>query len=132
LEWDWIPVKGRLRDSVFIAKAYRPALGLTQPFIQWIPSAPSPRIEWSGREAEHFSPSSAENKSAWNYTSAPLYVLMAWCLVKLSDLYLYKSDNNFFPILMITNITTVPVLDVNISGKYNTVVISASENFTYR
>jgi len=33
---------------------------------------------------------------------------------------------------MITNITTVPVLDVNISGKYNTVVISASENFTYR
>jgi hypothetical protein len=29
--------------------------------------------------------SSAEVKNAWNYTSSPQYIFMAWCLVKHRD-----------------------------------------------
>jgi hypothetical protein len=43
--------------------------------IQWIPGALIPRIERPGREADHSSPSSAEVKSAWKYTStAPTWL----------------------------------------------------------
>jgi hypothetical protein len=48
-------------------------LGPTQPPIQWIPGALSLGVKWSGREADHSPPSSAEIKDAWNYTStAPI------------------------------------------------------------
>jgi hypothetical protein len=46
--------------------ASRPALGPTQPPIQWVPGSLSLR-----READHSPPSSAEVKTAWNYTSTP-------------------------------------------------------------
>jgi hypothetical protein len=35
-----------------------------------------------GRKANHSPPSSAKVKNGWSYTSTPLYVFMAWCLVK--------------------------------------------------
>jgi hypothetical protein len=38
------------------------ALGPTQPPIQWTPRAASPVVKWSGREADHSPPSSAETK----------------------------------------------------------------------
>jgi hypothetical protein len=40
----------------------------------------SPAIKRLGREADHSSPSRAEVKNAWSYTSIPPYVFMAWCL----------------------------------------------------
>jgi hypothetical protein len=63
----------------------RPALGLTQPPIQWIPGALSLGLKRPGREADHSPPSSAEVKNAWSYTSTPQYVFVAWCLVKHRD-----------------------------------------------
>jgi hypothetical protein len=36
-------------------------------------------------EADHSPQSSAEVKNAWNYTSTPQCVFMAWCLVKDRD-----------------------------------------------
>jgi hypothetical protein len=42
--------------------ASRPALGPTQPPIQWIPGAPSLGVKRPGREADHSHPSSAEVK----------------------------------------------------------------------
>jgi len=39
----------------------------------------------AGREADQSSPSSAEVKNAWSYTSSPHYASMAWCLIKRSD-----------------------------------------------
>jgi hypothetical protein len=49
----------------------RPALGPTQPPIQWVPGALSLGVKQSGREGDHSPPSSAEVKNAWSYTSTP-------------------------------------------------------------
>jgi hypothetical protein len=51
--------------------ASRPALGPTQPPIQWVPVILSTRVKGPGREADHSPPSSAEVKNAWSYTSIP-------------------------------------------------------------
>jgi hypothetical protein len=45
-------------------------------------------VKWPGREADHSLPSDAEVKNAWNYTSIPPYVFMAWFLVK-DGIHLY-------------------------------------------
>jgi hypothetical protein len=64
----------------------RPALGTTQPPIQWVPGAFSLGVKRPGREADHSSASSAErSRNAWSYISTPQYVFMAWCLVKHRD-----------------------------------------------
>jgi len=42
-------------------------------------------IKRPGREASHSSPSSAEVKNAWSYTSTPQSVFMEWYLVKHRD-----------------------------------------------
>jgi hypothetical protein len=34
-------------------------------------------VKWPGREADHSSPTSAEVKKTWIYTSIPPYVFMA-------------------------------------------------------
>jgi hypothetical protein len=49
--------------------ASRPALGPTQPPIQWVLGSLSLRVKRPGREANHSPPSSAEVKNAWSYTS---------------------------------------------------------------
>jgi hypothetical protein len=42
----------------------RPALGPTQPPVKQVPGAVSPRVKWSGREANRLPPSNAEDKNA--------------------------------------------------------------------
>jgi hypothetical protein len=49
----------------------------TQPPIRWISGAKLPE-----READHSSPSTAEVKNVWSYTTTPQYVFMVWCLIK--------------------------------------------------
>jgi hypothetical protein len=58
------------RGSKFTT-ASRPALGPTQPHIQWVKEALSLRVKRSGREADHSPPSSVEVKNAWSYNSTP-------------------------------------------------------------
>jgi hypothetical protein len=55
----------------------RPVLGPTQPPIQLVPGALSPRVKRPVREADHSPPTSAELKNTWIYTSTPPYVFMA-------------------------------------------------------
>jgi hypothetical protein len=55
----------------------RPAPGPIQPPVQWVPEALFPGVKRQGREAEHSSPTSAEVKKMWIYTSTPPYVYKA-------------------------------------------------------
>jgi hypothetical protein len=66
----------RALDSV-VSMLSRPALGSTQPPIQWVPGALSLGVKRSGREADHSPPTSAEVKKMWIYTSTPPYAFMA-------------------------------------------------------
>jgi hypothetical protein len=59
------------------SKSSRPSLGSTQPPIQWVPGAISPGLKRQGREADHSSPTSAEVKKMWIYTSIPPYAFTA-------------------------------------------------------
>jgi hypothetical protein len=67
-----VPVESR----IFSASS-RPALGPTQPPIQWVPGALSPGVKRLEREADHSPPASAEVKKIWIYTSTPPYAFMA-------------------------------------------------------
>jgi hypothetical protein len=55
----------------------RPALGPTQPPVQWVPGALSPWVKRQAREADHLPPASAEVKKMWIRTIAPPYAFMA-------------------------------------------------------
>jgi hypothetical protein len=60
---------------------FRLVLRPTQPPIQWVPEVLSPEVKRPGREDDHLPPNSAEVKNAWNYSSTPPYIVMAWCLI---------------------------------------------------
>jgi len=55
--------------SIF-STASRPAVGPTQPPIQWVHGYPFPGVKRPEREADH-SPPTAEVKNVWRYTSTP-------------------------------------------------------------
>jgi hypothetical protein len=63
---------GWVKNFLF-SKSSRPVLGSTQPPIQWVPGALSPKVKRPGREADHSPPTSAEIKKMWIYTSTPAY-----------------------------------------------------------
>jgi hypothetical protein len=74
----------------FFTTASRPALGPTQPPIQWVPDTLSPRVKRPGRNYRHSPPSSAEFKNAWRFTSRPQQVFVAWCVVKHGDNFTFS------------------------------------------
>jgi hypothetical protein len=51
---------------------FRPALGPTQPPVQWVPEALSSGINRQGHEADHSPPSSAEVKSGGALLPLPI------------------------------------------------------------
>jgi hypothetical protein len=55
----------------------RPALGSTQPPIQWVPGALSMGVKRPGREADHSPSTSVEVKKIWIYTFTPPYAFKA-------------------------------------------------------
>jgi hypothetical protein len=93
----WVPYKmGNFLTSLATVSFSRRTLfplRPTQPPVQWVPGALSLGVKRPGRGTDHSPPSSAEVKNASSYTSTPLYVFMAWCLVNHRDftfyLYLY-------------------------------------------
>jgi hypothetical protein len=69
------------RVKYFLFTLSRPALGSTQPPIQWVPGDLFPVIKRPGREADHSPPAGAEVKKMWIYTSTPQYVLMEYLII---------------------------------------------------
>jgi hypothetical protein len=59
---------GRIKNFLF-STSFRPALGPTQPPIQWVWGALSPGVKRQRREADHSHLTSAEVKKMWIYTS---------------------------------------------------------------
>jgi hypothetical protein len=78
----------------FFSTVSRPALGPTQPPIQWVLGSFSPGLKQLGCEADHSPISSAKVKNVWHYTSTPQYVFMAWCLVKHRDSFNFTFYEN--------------------------------------
>jgi hypothetical protein len=54
-----------------------PALGSTQPHIQYVPGDISPGVKRPGREADHSPPTTVEVKKMWIYTYTSPYAFMA-------------------------------------------------------
>jgi hypothetical protein len=66
---------GGVKNFLFSTSS-RPALGPTQPPIQWVPGALSPGVKRPGREADHSPPAITEVKKVRFYTSTPSYAFI--------------------------------------------------------
>jgi hypothetical protein len=79
----WLPVGSKL---IFISKASRPAVELTQLFIQWVPSAFPAGVKWPRLETGHWASSgkSTLDGRAWLYgvhwDGVTFRLVMPWCL----------------------------------------------------
>jgi hypothetical protein len=56
--------------------------GANPAYKEWVSRAIFARVKLLGLEADYSSPSSAEVKNTWSYTSTLPYVLMGWCSIK--------------------------------------------------
>jgi hypothetical protein len=76
-------ITGRVSKGIFLlATVSRPALGPSQPPIQWAPRVLSPEVKRAVQEFDRSPPSSAQFKNVWIYTSTPPIHLMTWHLIK--------------------------------------------------
>jgi hypothetical protein len=50
-----------------------------------------PEIKLLGCDVDHLTPSIADVKNAWIYTSIPQYVFMVWCLIKPRDNFIFTD-----------------------------------------
>jgi hypothetical protein len=77
--------------------ASRTALWPTQPPMQWVRGALSPEVKWSGREADHSLPSSAEVKECVElYLHFPITPSWRGAQLKVEgQLYLYFFPHSF-------------------------------------
>jgi hypothetical protein len=73
--------ESRWGQDFHFSMSSRPALGSTQPPIQWVPGSLSPGVKWPGREADHSLPASTEVKKTCVYIPTTLYVFMPQCLI---------------------------------------------------
>jgi len=89
---------GARKGILLFATASRLALGPTQPPIQWVPWALSPRVKWPGHEADHFY---LVPRLRMHGAIHPLPHASSWCcaLVRNGDIfmawYLVKHRYNF-------------------------------------
>jgi len=63
----------------FFTTVSRPAVGPTQPPIQWVTEYLSLGVKQPGHEGDHSPLSSAEVKNAWSYTFTSQHAFMVWC-----------------------------------------------------
>jgi hypothetical protein len=71
---DRVSISVKSKKCFFSSIASRPALGPTQPPIQWEPGALSPTAKQLGRKPDHTSPSCAEVKNDEAIPPRPIYL----------------------------------------------------------
>jgi hypothetical protein len=61
----------------------------------------SPEIKRPKYEAHHSRPFNVRITNAWNYTSIPLFIIMAWCLIKYRGMFILhipEWDTAYLPL----------------------------------
>jgi hypothetical protein len=82
----WLGFHSRRGMGIFLFDtASRPALGPTQPPIQWVPVVLTLVVKRQRREANQSPPSTAGVKECVELYLQCLIVFMTWCLVKCKD-----------------------------------------------
>jgi len=81
-----LPV-GAMVGFLLFSTAYRPAVGPTQPTIQWVLGAFTMEVKLLGREADPSPPSSTEVKNTWSCTSTPPICLLGVVLKQYMSLH---------------------------------------------
>jgi hypothetical protein len=83
---DSIPGKGK---SFLYSHSFQTGSRAPHHLVQWVQKAPPSGIKRLGRQADNSSPSSAEVKNVWSYTSTSPYIFMALCLSKHTDIFTF-------------------------------------------
>jgi hypothetical protein len=68
-------------DRNYIVNDIGLKIGGTKPSIKRVTEFLSPAVKLPGRKGDHSSPSSAEVKNVWDYTSSPYSYFVAPCCV---------------------------------------------------
>jgi hypothetical protein len=97
-----VPSPSRVKNVLFFMFS-RPAVGPTQPPIQWVMGALSLRVQGQGCEADHSHPTSAEVKKMWTYTSTPH--MPSWRSASLVK----HRDNFTFTLTVILSLSAIAV-----------------------
>jgi predicted dehydrogenase len=69
--------------------------------LQWVLGTLSLEVKWSGYEADHSPPTTAEVKNCGLITSTLKHIFMAWCLIK------HRGNFTFFPKIEVVSQTLV-------------------------
>jgi hypothetical protein len=79
----YLEMRATNQNRIFLfTTASRPALGSTQPPIQWLSGVLYPEVKRSGRETDYSPPSVLRLRMREVIPPLPQYVFMAWCLIK--------------------------------------------------
>jgi hypothetical protein len=85
------------RGKIFLlSTSSRSVLGPPQPPILWVPGALSRGVKQPEREADHLSPSSAEVKNKWLYTSRPILHVIVLLLRNKFNSFLIPTEYFLF------------------------------------
>ena len=87
----------------------RPALGPTQPPLQWVLRMLSLTVMQPQHEADHSHSSSVQVKNEWLYTSPPPYALIAGKGTTLSESHAHHGSNKHtnFDILLTVRLSII-------------------------
>jgi hypothetical protein len=112
-----VRVPSMVKDFLFSTSS-RSTLGSTQPPIQWVLGAISPGVKRTGREADHLTPTNAEVKKTWVYTSTSPYAFIAKCLINYAQGQFYLYLQWLFGVYMEPFILYYNILLINFTLLY--------------
>jgi hypothetical protein len=106
----WVSIPDRGNDFFLFTTVSRPAVGPTQPPIQWVSWALTPWVRLPVREADQSPPPTANVKNAWSSTYILQNVFMVCCLVSTGTIlplfYLWENYLQYISHVLIIQISS--------------------------